>query len=193
MRIPLFPLNTVLFPEGILELRIFEQRYLHLVSECLRQESPFGICLIQAGKEVGAVATPHPVGTLARIIDWEKRTDGLLGIRVQGGQRFRIIDSAADSQQLLYADVHLLDEPSQPSLNEELQPLAQLLQRILGQLGSDNLPAPPQLDNPSWISCRLAELLPLPRHQKQRLLEIDDPNVRLRLLQRLLQPKTSDS
>lgn len=191
MRIPLFPLNTVLFPGGTLTLRIFEQRYLHMVSECLQQEAPFGVCLIRQGEEVGSVATPHRVGTLARIVDWEKGKDGLLGITALGEQRFRILDLAADERQLLYANVQPLPEPAQTPLQAELQPLAVLLQRILEQLSPAGQRMRPQPDDASWVSYRLAELLPLPRRDRQRLLKINDPSERLLLLQRILQPEAS--
>ncbi|HEY0720771.1 MAG TPA: LON peptidase substrate-binding domain-containing protein, partial [Gammaproteobacteria bacterium] len=93
LRIPLFPLHSVLFPGGPLALRIFEPRYLDMVSRCMREECAFGISLIQEGDEVGDAAQPYEIGTLARISYFERRPDGLLGITVRGEQRFRIIDT----------------------------------------------------------------------------------------------------
>ena len=90
MNIPLFPLSTVLFPEGELKLRLFEPRYLDMVSECLRMDTGFGICLISAGKEAGQAAEFFSLGTYARIIDFEQMSDGLLGINVRGERRFRV-------------------------------------------------------------------------------------------------------
>lgn len=188
MRIPLFPLNTVLFPGGDLDLRIFEQRYLRMVSDCLRQEAPFGISLIESGQEVGGLAIPCRVGTLVRIVDWEQHTNGILGITVHALQRFNIIDYEADAIQLLYAEVELLDNVPAVPLSERFQPLAELLLRILEQLGDSAKLSHPQPEDASWVGCRLAELLPLPLREKQRLLEINDPIARLHLLHRMLQP-----
>ena len=108
--IPLFPLNTVLFPEGILPLRIFEVRYLDMVSESLRNESPFGICLISEGKEVGSPADCYRIGTFAHIIDWEGSNDSILGITVQGGKRFRISDQRVRDNKLLEGDVEIIED-----------------------------------------------------------------------------------
>jgi len=191
MRIPLFPLNSVLFPGGILTLRVFEQRYIRMVSDCLTGDTPFGVCLIRKGVEVGDAATPFRVGTLARIVDWGQRPDGLLGITVQGERRFTIVAHEADPDQLLYAQVNLLDEMPGPPLAEDFQPLAELLRRILEQLTDDDKPKEQHPDDAAWVGCRLAELLPLPLREKQHLLEIDDPTERLHLLHRMLRPDTT--
>ena len=95
LRIPLFPLGTVLFPGGLLPLKIFEQRYLDMAAACLKDDKPFGICLIAEGGEVGAPAAPHPVGTLATIGDWEMEQLGILMVTVHGSRRFRILDQLA--------------------------------------------------------------------------------------------------
>ncbi|HEX5512855.1 MAG TPA: LON peptidase substrate-binding domain-containing protein [Gammaproteobacteria bacterium] len=191
MRIPLFPLNSVLFPGGILTLRIFEQRYLRMISDCLTNEAPFGICLIRKGVEVGDAATPFKVGTLARIVDWNQRADGLLGITVQGERRFAIVAQEADPDQLLYAQVNLLEEMPAAPLTEDFQPLAELLRRIFDQLDDSDKPKGQHPNDAAWVGCRLAELLPLPLRHKQRLLETDDPIERLQLLHRMLQPDTA--
>jgi len=92
VQIPLFPLNTVLFPGGPLPLRIFEARYVDMVSSCLKEDSPFGVLLIRDGGETGN-ATTHEIGTLARIVDWYQGSDGLLGVTAVGEQRFRLLSS----------------------------------------------------------------------------------------------------
>jgi len=187
-RIALFPLNTVVFPGGEIELRIFEPRYLRMVSDCLSRSEPFGLCLIRKGSEVGAAAQPFRVGTLARIVDWEQRRDGLLGITARGECRFIASKPEINAMQLLTAEVELLDEPPPIAIPEQFAPLRELLRRILEQL-----PAPPksepQYDDACWVGGRLAEILPLPLRDKQRLLEIDDPLERLLRLQQLLQPE----
>lgn len=187
MRIPLFPLKAVLFPGGTLALRIFEVRYTRMISDCLKNDTPFGVCLIRTGSEVGSAATPFRVGTLANIVDWEQRPDGLLGITARGGGRFRIVGHEADQHALLHAEIVLLDEPVPAPLADEFQPMRQLLQRITEELGTP-LTTAEQHDDAGWVGCRLAELLPLPLRDKQRLLEVDDPVERLRRLRQMLQP-----
>lgn len=180
MRIPLFPLNTVLFPEGSLSLRIFEPRYLSMVGQCLREDAPFGVCLIASGREVGAPAVPERVGTLARIVDWEGQPGGLLGITARGEQRFLLERTETGPQQLLLGDVNLLEEPAACAVAAEFEPLTELLRRILGQLGGPYAALTPRYEDAHWVGCRLAEILPLPLRLKQRLLELDDPLERLR-------------
>ena len=107
----LFPLGTVLFPDGPLALRIFEPRYLDMVSACLRNDQPFGVCLIRSGREVGAAASPFAVGTLARIVDWHRSDDGLLGIVALGTRRFRVLETRTQPDQLLVGRLEVIDEP----------------------------------------------------------------------------------
>jgi Lon protease-like protein len=182
----LFPLNTVLFPGGRLPLRIFEPRYLSLVSDCLRQEVPFGVCLIREGREVGVAATPHDVGTLAHIIDWDRRPDGLLGITVAGGERFRIRSIQVHADQLTVAVVEPLEPEPELELPERYQPLARLTGRILDQLGTPYADMPTHYEDGRWVGYRLAELLPLEFTEKQSLLEMDDPLLRLQRLAELI-------
>ncbi len=187
MRIPLFPLNTVVFPGGEIQLRVFEPRYLRMVSDCLRRSEPFGLCLIREGCEVGMAARPYRVGTLARIVDWEQLPDGLLGITARGERRFAAINSQVDAMQLVTAEIELLEEPPLITLPEQFAPLRELLQRILEQLPA-KARQQPRYDDADWVACRLAEILPLPLRDKQRLLELNDPLERLQQLQQLLRP-----
>lgn len=180
--IPLFPLHTVLFPGGLLPLRIFEPRYLDMVSECLRSSSGFGVCLIREGREVGEAAQVHGVGTLASIVDWQQLPDGLLGITVQGERRYRVLDSRIRENGLRMAEVELLEEEREQALPEDYQSLASLLGRILGELGEPYGSMPRALDRADWVGARLTELLPLGLEVKQRLLELDDPIERLATL-----------
>ena len=90
MQVPLFPLNTVLFPGGVLPLRVFEARYMDMVRECMKGSDPFGVVLITRGSEVGAPASTESVGTLARIVAWDMPRLGLLHLRAVGSERFRI-------------------------------------------------------------------------------------------------------
>ncbi|MCW8828972.1 MAG: LON peptidase substrate-binding domain-containing protein [Gammaproteobacteria bacterium] len=180
--IPIFPLHSVLFPGGPLALRIFEARYLDMVSRCLREESGFGVALIREGHEVGQAAEVYEVGTLGRISYWEQRKDGLLGITLKGERRFRILDSEVAENQLLVAEVELLPNPPAVPLPEKYQHLAGLLGRMLTELDQPYSSLVRELDNAEWVGARLAELLPLELVQKQRLLLEEDP---LRRLERL--------
>jgi len=190
--IPLFPLNTVLFPDGILPLRIFEARYLDMVSESLRNESPFGICLITKGKEAGSPAECYRIGTFAHIIDWEKGDDGILGITVQGGKRFRIIDKRERKNKLLEGDIEIMEDNDNEELPVEYQLLSDLLRQIADKFELPHLSDKEKYLDAGWVGCRLAELLPFELDAKQLLLEIDNPLNRLEQIQSLLQEITPE-
>lgn len=185
--LPLFPLTTVLFPGGELNLRIFEPRYLDLVRECTRNDRPFGVCLILDGTEAGAPALPAAVGTLARIVDFEAREDGLLGIRARGGARFRVRATRVRSDGQVRAEVRAWpDEPVIP-VSAEFGLLATILERLLEQVGGPHAKAErAHFDDASWVGFRLAELLPLALAERQELLLLTDPLQRLHALMRLL-------
>ncbi len=186
LNIPLFPLHTVLFPGGPLALRIFEPRYLDMVSRCLRQESGFGVVLIRNGSEVGTVPEVYDVGTLGHISYWEQRGDGLLGVTFTGEQRFRILKQAIEPDQLMIAEVELL--PNEPfiAVPPTYQELVDMLLRILGEMGHPYVTMPKAYDDSAWVGARLVELLPLELEQKQRLLQLNDPLERLVKLQALI-------
>ncbi len=186
MRIPLFPLRTVLFPGGPLRLRIFETRYLDMVSRCLREDTGFGVCLIRNGNETGQPADPHPVGTIARIVDWSQGQDGLLGLVALGGNRFRIVDTDVAENRLLWGDVEILDDSPTGEVPEQPEELRRLLDQVLGLTGLGYEHVDRRERDALWLGCRLAEILPLELSQKQQLLELDDPQQRLRALQPLL-------
>jgi Lon protease-like protein len=189
LTIPLFPLHAVLFPGGPLALRIFESRYLDMVSRCLREGRGFGVVLIREGREVGEVPLVYEIGTLGRISDWEQRRDGLLGITFSGEQRFRILHTTVAANRLLSAEVDLLPGPVTQSLPKQHAPLATLLQRILDELEHPYSTLKRHYDDAEWVSGRLAELLPLELALKQRLLQEDDPLQRLDRLEALLAAK----
>lgn len=184
--LPLFPLNAVLFPGGTLGLRVFEQRYMTLVKDCLRQESAFGICLIAEGAEVGAPAKPHPVGTEARIVAWDMTQPGILNITVRGGERFRILSSEADPAGLLRAHVEpIAAEPALP-VPSALAGLVPLLRAMADDAGAGRLPPPHRFDDAAWVGCRFCELLPIPAIARQKLLELEDPVSRLEIVFKFL-------
>lgn len=178
-RLALFPLHTVLFPGGPLPLRVFEPRYLDLISGCLRNDTGFGICLIREGREVGEAAQTYEVGTLVRITYWNRRADGLLGVTVRGERRFRLRHTEVGNNQLLSAAVEWLPaEPPLP-LPARHRHLAQMLERIMDQLDHPYVHLEKHYDDATWVAGRLAELLPIDLAQKQYLLQLDDPEQRL--------------
>lgn len=185
--IPLFPLNTVLFPQGILQLRIFEARYLDMVSESLRTGSDFGICLITKGSEVGAPAECHDIGTLAHILDWGKSDNGLLGITIKGERRFRIMEKRIRRNLLLEGDVELMDENEDEELPVEYQLISDLLRQIGDRFKLSHLSEQDKYLDAGWVGCRLAEVLPFELNDKQNLLEMDNPVQRLQKIQQMLQ------
>lgn len=182
LELPLFPLHTVLFPGGILPLRIFESRYLDMISDCLRNDHGFGVCLIRTGREVGAAAESFEIGTLARIQDWDRTPEGLLAITARGEQRFRILQRQVRGDQLTVAQVMLMEEPPAQALPVEYAPLARLLDRLLEDLDPPYKDLPRELDNADWVGARLTELLPLDPLDKQMLLEQGEPLTRLATL-----------
>lgn len=186
MEIPLFPLNSVLFPGGALPLRIFESRYTDMISRCMKTQSPFGIVMIKSGKEVGDAAEVYEYGTLADIHYFEELDNGLLGITARGGQRFRIQETWVEKSQLRMARVELLADEAKLDMSEEYRPWVELVAEILQQLGPPYSVLPCEYDNATWVSHRLAELLPIERDLKQLFLQMQDPQQRLERMMALL-------
>jgi len=172
-RLPLFPLRAVLYPGGELPLRIFEARYLDLVRDCLRHDRPFGVVLITAGREVGLEDGPPRVagvGTAARLVDVNLLAGGLLGVRVEGESRFRLLSHQVDSTGLVQARVeNLATGPSSEGsiATERRERLCAALQRLEPTLSVDASAALP------WLCHRLAERLPLGLPARQSLLECE--------------------
>jgi Lon protease-like protein len=179
--VPLFPLHTVLFPGGRLPLRIFEQRYMEMAKTCLKNNSPFGVCLIHQGKEVGEPAVPVGVGCLARIAEWDMPQLGVLQVTARGESRFRILDQRVQADGLVRASIELLPEGEDVPLPEAAARYAKLLERVIEQHPA-LLERPHRLDSSAWVSARLAELLPLPLEAKQALLETENGRARLEKL-----------
>lgn len=183
--LPLFPLqNTVLVPGAALDLRIYERRYLDMVSECSRNGSGFGICLILDGSEVGSPATPAAFGTEVVIEDFGSTPEGLLSLRVRGHRRFHVVRTRVRDSGLVIADIVFCDDGNaSPRVRPEHALLAELLRRILAQVtNGDADPEPALFEDAAWVGWRLSELLPLSDPQRQALLQIDDPHARLQLL-----------
>ncbi|MEZ5608232.1 MAG: LON peptidase substrate-binding domain-containing protein [Burkholderiaceae bacterium] len=190
--LPLFPLGAVLFPGGVLPLRVFEVRYLDMVSRCHRSGAPFGVVALASGHEVRAAGAPaerlESIGTLARIRAWQQPQAGLIHIECMGEQRFHIDRTELLPHGLWVADVSLLPpEPAVP-LPDDLRHTAAALQRVWQGLrgasaaAGELADAAPSLDDCGWVANRWCELLPLPLALKQRLLGLDSGLLRLELV-----------
>ena len=180
-QIPLFPLNTVLFPGGPLPLRVFEARYLDMVSNCMKKESEFGVVLIADGAETSQAQT-FAVGTRARITDWFRGSDGILGITATGTHRFSLDTLSRQDDGLYLGEVDDIDDDPSVALPEEFRPMADLLESVLDDLGLLYQSLERQYGDASWVSCRLAEILPMSMPEKQACLEMNDPVERLRFI-----------
>lgn len=200
MRLPLFPLRTVLFPGGVLPLRVFEARYMDMVRNCMKDGSPFGVCAILGEQsEVGPGAQTAPVGCLARIREWDMTQLGVLKLRVVGDGKLRVLASRTEADGLLVGDVELLaPEPEHP-LSARHAACRRVLEGLLAavpEAASDDELGPPiepprRPDSAVWAGHRLAEWLPLPLSEKQTLLELADPRARLDRLEALLERSAS--
>jgi Lon protease-like protein len=180
--LPLFPLNTVLFPGGPLSLRIFEPRYLDLVSRCLKEGTGFGVVRLDAGREAGGPVDFSETGTEARIVDFTRLDDGLLGITCLGQQRVRVVEAWRQPDGLNVGRVEDLPPDPAVAVPEEFAFMEEILQRILPELGDAYAAVPRHSGDAAWVGNRLSEMLPLEAADKQLLLEMDDPLARLEAL-----------
>ncbi|MDH4261073.1 MAG: LON peptidase substrate-binding domain-containing protein [Gammaproteobacteria bacterium] len=176
--LPLFPLNTVLFPGGPLPLRIFEPRYLDMVSRCLREQSGFVVVLITEGEETAAIASFAAIGTEARIVDFDSLDGGLLGISCIGGERVRVLDAWRETDGMNRGRVTAIAADPVLPVPAGQAWLSEVVRRVLPEAG-DAYRHVEMRDDAAWIGNRLAEMLPLPLAEKQALLELTDPLERL--------------
>jgi uncharacterized protein len=190
--LPLFPLKTVLFPGGLLPLKVFEQRYIEMAKACLKEDKPFGVCLLKDGEEVNRPGLVPgntdfaEIGTLARITDCDVPQPGILHVKTEGGTRFKVQSHNVTDLGLVVGQVTpLAPEPALP-LAEAFQPLAALLELLIERVGRDNFATAPATSDASWVGYRLAEMLPLPLPIKQSMLEINDCQVRLKVIAQFL-------
>jgi hypothetical protein len=175
-----------LFPEGPLSLRIFEPRYVDMVGRCMRESSPFGVVAIRSGAEVGTITETAELGTTARIVDFSKLPDGLLGIICQGERKFRLLRRWQRSDGLHLGEIDYLPQEVSARVPEEHQHLADLLSKVLPELGEPYASLPARFTDATWVGCRLAEILPLDVDDKLSLLEADEPLARLEKVGQLI-------
>ncbi len=197
--LPLFPLHGVLFPGGVLPLKVFEARYIDMVRDCMKREAPFGVVLIKAGQETGVAAEPENVGCLAYITEWDMEQAGVLLLRTRGGERFRIRETRKLGNELLEARIDMIapDEPTQAvsdahlSCAKALKTVAEAIQAKGGaEQGKDFIhpvAAPLQYDQSGWVANRWSEILPIPLKARQKLLELEDAQSRLAIIHQYLQ------
>ena len=204
--LPLFPLSCVLYPGGLLPLRIFEVRYLDMIGKCHRNGAPFGVVSLTAGSEVRKAEPGKEAGdkfaqeefcatgTLASITGFSSPQRGLMMIRCVGAQRFKISNREKLKHGLWIADVERIDDDMAVTVPEDLKACANALGKLIKSLQQRNIPddqmplTPPyQLDDCGWVANRWCELLPLPLEMKQRLMELDNPLVRLELVSDILE------
>ena len=176
--LPLFPLGQPLFPGILLPLKIFEQRYLKLVRDAMREQTPFGIVPIVRGREVGAAPDIHPWGTLVTIRDWNALDNGLLGIAVAGDRRIKVGTTRVQSDGLIRADARVFPpDPLDPPGDED-EDLLNLLQELASRLDLPDL-MPGEDISVSVLGWRLLTLLPFDPAWRLGLFAEDDPGRRL--------------
>ena len=203
-RVALFPLSVVLFPQGVLPLRVFEARYMDMVRDCMRDETSFGVCLVAESKGAGSNGSPATadVGCLARITAWDMQQLGLLQIRTVGGYRFRLRASESQPNGLMVGEIDLIEADEDQRVPDEHRPCVELLARIIEDMkaqlaekrrtgeATDGSPVLAQLpfeepfdmESSAWVSNRLCEVLPVPLKAKQKLMELTDAATRLEIV-----------
>jgi Lon protease-like protein len=184
--LPIFPLSAVLFPGGSLPLKVFEARYVDMTRECMKAGTPFGVCLIKEGAEVGTPAVPHQIGCLANITDWDMQDLGVLHLKTRGSQRFRIRASRVEGNGLIRAACDPIVDDAVTGVRAEFASCMILLKALMPKLPPDLMPEPHDFDNATWLSNRLSEVLPIPALAKQKLMELEDPDSRLEIIHKYL-------
>ena len=180
--IPIFPLNTVLYPGGLLPLKIFEQRYLDMTKACVRDATPFGVCRIREGREVGLPAVPDQLGCTALIEQWDMPHLGVFHLQTRGQHPFRIMQQTTQADGLIRAEIELLEETAGAIRQESFALCRRALEQIIEKIGAEYFSPPLAYDDPRWTSYRLAEVLPLDLEERQGLLELRNDGERLQRL-----------
>lgn len=193
-KIPLFPLGTVLFPDGVIALKIFEARYLDMIKQCLREKTEFGvISILKDQGDEDTSLTFSEIGTLAQIEDFDPVQPALYMTKSFGTQRFKLLHSSQEANGLWLGEVELLDNDPVTPIAKEHQGVAKLLNEIISVIQSEDLlgdapfKKPFRVDDCGWVSNRLAELLPISLAQKNHLLAQTNPRIRLDLITEIIE------
>ncbi len=194
--VPLFLLTNVLFPDGVLRLRVFEKRYVDMVRQCMRDSKPFGVCLITKGKDPNAAKDFVRIGCLARIVDFDMEQLGVLEIRCIGQSRFEIQTFDVQKDGLVIGQVKLIEPDAAIAIPDDLITCANLAEELVKEIerkfadDSGQVIAPPyEFDSAAWVANRLCEVLPISPAARQELMALRDPLSRLNLVQQFLQNK----
>jgi uncharacterized protein len=196
--LPLFPLKTVLFPGGLLPLKVFETRYIDMVRECMKKDAPFGVVLIKSGAEVGAAAEPESVGCLAHIDEIDMPSLGVMLLRTRGGERFRIRETRVLPDQRLEARIDMIAADSSAPVSDAHLSCATALKIVIDDIeakgkaeyGDDfdtPFARPVRLDDTGWVANRWCEILPIPLKARQKLLELESAQSRMAIVHQYLQ------
>nr|WP_297352455.1 LON peptidase substrate-binding domain-containing protein [uncultured Caldimonas sp.] len=193
--LPLFPLQSVLFPEGLLSLKVFEARYLDLVGDCLREGRPFGVVALKRGTEVKREGEPvefEAVGCVAELLDVDSAQPGILQVRCRGARRFAVLGSTQAANGLWTAEVELIEPDDALLPTEDLlgsaKGLANAIQ-VMKRRNQTPFLEPYRFEDAGWIANRWCEILPIPLAARQKLMELRDPLVRLQLVDQFLRQK----
>jgi Lon protease-like protein len=193
--LPLFPLGAVLFPDGLLVLKVFEARYLDLMATCLRERTPFGVIGLKRGAEVrrpGEAIDLESIGTLAELIDVDSGQPGILQVRCRGTQRFERGAAQQQANGLWLANVGTLPDDDEVAPPQATLDTVRALANAIGALreqGSQPFLSPLRFDCAGWVANRWCEILPISLAAKQKLMELPDPLVRLQLVDDFLRSK----
>jgi len=195
-KIPLFPLGTVLFPDGVIALKIFEARYLDMIKQCLREKTEFGVVSIiknSNANEEDASLSFSKIGTLAQIEDFDPVQPALYMTKSFGTQRFKLLSSKQEANGLWIGEIALLENDPITPIPDEHQKTSKLLDEIISVIQSQDLlgdapfKKPFKVDDCGWVSNRLAELLPISLIQKNHLLAQTNPRIRLDLISEIIE------
>ena len=195
--LPLFPLKAVLFPEGVLPLKIVDSSCIDLVRDCMRRDSKFGVVLMKSGAEGDNAGEPEEVGCIARITSWDMPQLGILKIKTRGGLRFKIRHTRRLTNKQLEAqidpiapDIAIVPHGAYAACAETLKIIIDDLARRqasgLEDIKESPFTQPIRLDDTGWVADRWSEILPIPLKARQKLLEVEDAESRMNLILYLL-------
>lgn len=187
MNVPLFPLNSIVLPKGKIPLQLFEPRYTDMLARCLKEDRGFVVVLLKDGGETGRTAAFYDIGTYVRIVDFQQLENGLLGITVEGVAKVSVSRSWQQQDGLNVGDAEVLIDEAQSDVPERFGELPSVLRALSRHPAIRDLDMDVDYDDARHVGWRLTELLPLDKHEKQRLVELQDPLERLNRLQQLLE------